>query len=155
MITSQQSMRILSSAWASGEWQYTQGGARGGVEVAKNLPARQGDCTDFTWNATKTALGSDWKVSYANAPRTSTFHAGTQQGYTEVEASAAQPGDIVVRGGHAGVYMGTDKKGNVWGWANNGLPATPKRENRDSPTGNFNFSTKDGETPQFFRPTTE
>ena len=35
----------------------------------------------------------------------------------------ARAGDVVVRGGHAGILMGPVVDGEAWGMANNGSPA--------------------------------
>jgi hypothetical protein len=82
-----------------------------------------------------------------------------------MEESAAQPGDVVVRGGHAGIYLGTDAQGHVWGCANNGTPHNNKGKNyHDGNTGKTDFSPKDKVdddgnkvtvSSRFFRPLAE
>ena len=157
MITSDESIAILVAAIKSGEWSYTQGGAKLGVEAAVSITSdfskSFGDCTDLTFTATKAALGDSWSSRYPHdKPGTGNFHNGTAKGYTRVENSAARAGDIVVTGGHAGIYFGTDSKGNVWGWANNGTPATPTKANHDGGTGYYNFSKSAKNKPEFYRP---
>ena len=80
-------------------------------------------------------------------------------GYRRVSPDSARAGDIVVRGGHAGVFLGYNDAYaglGVWGYANNGLPAKPDRANLDGDTGWYNFATltdTKGNTyaPEFFR----
>lgn len=164
--TPNEGMNILLSAIHSGEWIYTQGGYRGGIEPPKDIPSRHGDCTDLAWFSTTDALGSGWPHNYDNHLPTRLFHDLStadlaRAGYRRVPYDSAQVGDIVVRGGHAGVYGGTftgpGGDYGIWGWANNGLPATPKRDNKDGFTGWYNFKWNYDDhhnevDPEFFRP---
>jgi hypothetical protein len=152
MITSRQSMELLVNALQDGDWKYTQGGARGGREDARDVSAQAGDCTDFTFAMTRKTLGAPWNTSWAAKANTTALWNGTAAGYTQIESENARPGDIVVNGPgrHAGVYIGRDADGNAIGWANNGSPATPTSRGRDGETGSFNF----GSSPRFVRPIT-
>lgn len=83
------------------------------------------------------------------------FKAGDHPGYTEVEASAAQAGDVVVQGGHAGIFIGRDEHGNNWGWADNGSPHKANgTAYADKPTGarKFNAGSFGKGDPRFYRP---
>ncbi|MEP6992219.1 MAG: hypothetical protein ABJA80_14905 [bacterium] len=156
-VSAGESAALLSYAQNDGDWIYTQGGRQGGSEPPVNIAARYGDCTDFTWNATIKALGSAWPHAYAQKLSTSNFHSLSDimlegRGYRRIGAADARPGDIVVRAGHAGVYVGPSYDGKVWGWANNGLPATPDAGNQDYLTGRYNFANRNGYAPEFFRP---
>jgi RHS repeat-associated protein len=159
MVTVDQSTAIHDAAYDSGEWHYTQGGAHHGDEPPVNLAQKYGDCTDFTWNATKQGLGAAWNHSYAEKPNTHAFLHGEARGYTEVEASSARPGDVVVLGGHAGIFDGfaEDASGGtrVLGHANNGSPAYPDKAGRDGNTGPFDFTGNARLTPHFYRPIIE
>jgi hypothetical protein len=157
MISADQSQTIQEAAYKSGEWHYTQGGAKGGKEPPVDLAKRYGDCTDFTWNATKVALGSAWPFSYdRDKPGTSTFLSGDAHGYTEIESYMARPGDVVVLGGHAGIHEGVveDAEGetHVLGHANNGRPAKPGVPGHDGTTGVFDFTGNAKVSPHFYRP---
>ncbi|HLL81430.1 MAG TPA: phage baseplate assembly protein V [Longimicrobium sp.] len=120
--------RILQTARDSGEWRYTQG--------VPNTPRlyhdpRGGDCTDLVRLATRRALGTHWRSSYKAS--TAMFRQGDHPGFERV--TAPQVGDVVVEGGHAGIYSHTDAAGKVWGWANNGSPGRGSRPYRDRETG--------------------
>jgi hypothetical protein len=167
--TGDESAEILLAAIHSPEWRYTQGGAKGGPEPPKDIAAHYGDCTDFVWQSTKTGLGPAWPHSWAAHIATGDFHdlspAGlVVVGYRKVPPDSAWAGDIVVRGGHAGVFKGFDDSGTdyrpgvaVWGFANNGSPAhSDGRPNRDGDTDWYNFSTTYDDKgnpvePEFFR----
>jgi len=157
-------LAILNYAYGRGEWTYTQNGAKGGVEPPRNTELKFGDCTDLTWDATK-ALGPGWPHGWNQKISTRMFDTLSATvlasvGYRQVPVDSARAGDIVVRGGHAGVYGGDwgPSTPGVWGWANNGSPAypDPSRPNVDRDTGWFNFETKivNGVpiAPKFFRP---
>jgi hypothetical protein len=151
-----ESLAILHAALGSGEWTYTQGGYQNGIEPPRNISLRYGDCTDYTWEATRAALGPGWPHEWAQKMSTSQYHDWSatilaSHGYRRVPVDSVRPGDIVVRGDHAGVFQEIDSAGNVWGIANNGIPATPLRENKDYATGRFNFRTRKGVIPDFFR----
>lgn len=120
--------RILQAARDSGEWRYTQG--------VPNTPRlyndpRGGDCTDLVRLATRRALGTHWRSSYKAS--TAMFRGGDHPGFERV--STPQVGDVVVEGGHAGIYSHTDADGKVMGWANNGSPGRGRRPYRDRETG--------------------
>lgn len=148
-------------AWAENEpdWTYTQGGARGGSEPSRNVSERRGDCTDFTWQATRSSLPNTWGQAHGwNEKLSTTMFEGMsenmleQRGYRRVSMDQARPGDVVVRSGHAGIYKSTDASGNIWGIANNGLPATPSRPNVDRPTGAVMFNPSTMQPTTFYRP---
>jgi hypothetical protein len=171
---------ILDSALASGEWRYTQGGAQRGVEPARNVSAKYGDCTDYTLSAAIRALGSSFAGGWNKKLNTVLFREWVADsvfaelegaarasalakrsrvisgGYRGVPADSARAGDVVVQGKHAGIYLGAGSPvgtpGSHWGVANNGLPATESRANRDSPTGPFNFSKLLDQPTYFVRP---
>lgn len=156
-VTREESDSILAAARSSGDWYYTQGGARGGKEPAKNMRTKYGDCTDYVWNAARQALGASWPHPWYLRPGTSNFRTWSttallEAGYIRINATQARPGDTVVRGGHAGIYTGTDAYGRVMGIANNGVPATPERKGVNKETGPFDFSAQGEWTPQFYRP---
>ena len=65
---------------------------------------------------------------------TAAFKAGLAAGFTEVEASAAQPGDVVIQGGHAGIFTGVNAKGEIRALANNGSPTSSAGGYRDAKT---------------------
>jgi hypothetical protein len=140
MVSKVQSDQVFRSAALSGEWDYTQ--EIGKVDYAK----RAGDCTDYCRNAVQEGLGDAW----AGGPKANTaaFKLSEAAGFTEVEPDAARVGDVVVQGGHAGVFIGRARNGDVWGLANNGRPG------KDSSTGprRFNEGTYGLGTPRFFRP---
>jgi uncharacterized protein involved in type VI secretion and phage assembly len=120
--------RILQAARDSGEWRYTQG--------VPNTPRlyndpRGGDCTDLVRLATRRALGTHWRSSYKAS--TAMFRGGDHPGFERV--NTPQVGDVVVEGGHAGIYSHTDADGKVMGWANNGSPGRRGRPYRDRETG--------------------
>lgn len=157
-ISVDQSNEILHWAMWGPEWTYTQGGVRGGREPAVDLSNNTGDCTDFTWKGTSDVLGGYWPHDY-NTEKLSTnmFHTLSDaqllsRGYERVSITFARAGDVVVRGGHAGIYIGPDASGKVEGIANNGLPATPTRANKDKTTGLYDFSRSGDDYPEFFRP---
>jgi hypothetical protein len=84
------------------------------------------------------------------------FKSGNHPGFTEVESASAQTGDVVVQGGHAGVFIGRDH-GNVWAWANNGSPHNPQGAGySDKETGarKFNNGSFGKGDPRFYRPIT-
>jgi hypothetical protein len=151
-----ESYAILGTAAASGEWFYTQGGDKGGDEPAVNIPARYGDCTDFTWNATREAFGSGFDHPWSQKMSTHdlrTFSAAQlrERGYRRVPADSAWAGDIIVRGDHAGIFIEANSEGRVMGLANNGSPARPLRPNQNGPTAPFDFTTKGADAPMFLR----
>ncbi len=158
--TAGEGLQVLAAAKNSGEWIYTQGGYQGGQEVPKDINSNVGDCTDFVWKASRTALLGTWVHSYANHLATGSFVGKNKlspsslgaHGFVEVSYENARAGDIVVRGGHAGVYEGnsTDPS-HVMGYANNGAPATPQRDNHDGLTKDFDFGSVPGYEPHFFR----
>ena len=155
MISPEEGAKLLATAISAGEWSYTQGGHKGGAEPAVNLAAKSGDCTDFTYTNTKAVMGASWDVQYPKdkANTTSLYGSGSgtlAKGYTMVDLTSAQPGDVVVSrpGGHAGHYIGTTEDGRVLGWANNGLPARPDRDRHDGTTGIYDFGT----SPKILRP---
>ncbi|MEJ7812825.1 MAG: RHS repeat-associated core domain-containing protein, partial [Gemmatimonadaceae bacterium] len=153
-VTALQSLQILASAIASGEWTYSQypSGRTNDPSTAK-AGETLGDCTDFCRSAVKSALGKVW----VGGPKSSTamFKAGNHSGFAEVSRTEARAGDIVVQGGHAGIMIGIDEAGNVYGWANNGSPTRADGSGyKDSTTGTRKFN--DGSfgkgTPRFYRP---
>jgi hypothetical protein len=81
---------------------------------------------------------------------------GDHPGFIEVDRASAQMGDIVVQGGHAGVFM-TESNGDVWAWANNGRPSSSPRGYTNSSTGprKFNNGSFGSGDPRFFRPLVE
>ncbi|HEX8455183.1 MAG TPA: phage baseplate assembly protein V [Longimicrobium sp.] len=120
--------RILQAARDSGEWRYTQG-----VPHTPTLyhDPRGGDCTDLVRLATRRALGTHWRSSYKAS--TAMFRSGDHPGFERV--TTPQVGDVVVEGGHAGIYSHTHADGKVLGWANNGSPGRRGRPYRDRETG--------------------
>jgi hypothetical protein len=153
----QESAAIYQAALNSGEWTYTQGGARGGTEPQKDVNGKVGDCTDFTWKTTMDALGSSWNHGWnqkLNTEMFRTYEAAqlAAHGFARITIMEARPGDIVVRGGHAGVLQEINSNG-VMGIANNGLPATSGGQaNKDGITGAYNFESRNGINPTFYRP---
>ena len=155
MIGTLQGMQILANAILSGEWTYSQAPSGGGhgLDPTSALPGqRLGDCTDFCRAATASTLGISWTSAYKAS--TAMFKAGDHPGFTEVEADAAQAGDIVVQGGHAGIFIGREQ-GNVWGWANNGSPHNAKGtgySDKDTGPRKFNSGSFGNGDPRFYRP---
>lgn len=93
--------------------------------------------------------------SAADKRSTTAIRGGNHPGFVEVDRASAQPGDMVVQGGHAGVLIGIDSRnGSVWAMANNGRPSTSPRGYRDGQTTatTFNANTFGPGKPQFFRP---
>lgn len=152
---------IKEAALAEPEWTYTQGGAKGGSEPERNVGTKHGDCTDFTMSVVKKVFGDLWPHPWTSKINTGMFRGFNADqlraaGYARISAENARPGDIVVRGGHAGIYLGRDAQGRWIGEANNGYPAYPDGANRppyqDKLTGSYNFSPTTEHSPQFFRP---
>lgn len=126
MISAQQGVQILANAIMSGEWTYSQAPSGGGhgFDPTSPLPGQTlGDCTDFCRAATRSTLGKSWSSSHKAS--TAMFKSADHPGFTEVGADAAQAGDVVVQGGHAGIFIGR-ANGHVWDWANNGSPRNSK-----------------------------
>ncbi len=115
-----ESRKMFDAAKASGEWNYTQGGAKGGSEHAKDRAANSAG------------------LIAAN-------------GYVAVSAAEARQGDVVVRGGHAGLFIGPSTNGRILGLANNGTPATENTANHDGVTGVISFDPLNASQPLFFR----
>jgi hypothetical protein len=127
-------MQVVRTAKSSGEWTYSQGQeGEPGVDFSEHV----GDCTDYCRNAVQATLGSVW-AGGAKA-NTAAFKAGLAAGFTEVEASAAQPGDVVIQGGHAGIFTGVNAKGQIRALANNGSPTSSSGGYRDSRTAVTTF----------------
>lgn len=149
MISAAQGVRILANAIQSGEWTYSQapsGGGHGFDPTSAKSGQQLGDCTDFCRTAARNTLGSSWKSP--EKASTAMFKAGNHPGFTEVEASAAQAGDVAVQGGHAGIFIGREN-GNTWVWANNGTPHNSRGTGyTDNATGAIKFN----EDPRFYRP---
>ncbi len=169
---------ILRAAQNSGEWVYSQGSqsplASLLSDLGLNLPFFQtdpprntadykngdvhiGDCTDFVYWATKEGMPPSWgnEHQYSTKLWTGAFKTFNDQelashGWQRIERDAARAGDIVVSGGHAGVYVCTDDKCDVWGLADNGSPWSSDAGYRDSVTGLADFSRLG--TPIFRRP---
>ena len=140
MITSAQGIQVAMAAKASGEWVYSQGqSGEAGVDYANSV----GDCTDYVRNAVQVGLGT--KLNKAN---TRAFREGKAEGFTQVEGSDAQPGDVVVAGGHAGIFTGVNAKGQVRALADNGSPTSSPEGYKDSDTGVTTFKGP----VRFFRP---
>jgi len=155
MISSTQGLRVAAAARVSGEWTYSQYPTKPG-DPSSALPGqRLGDCTDFVRNAVQSGLHEDW----AGGPKASTaaFINGQAAGFTEVEADRAQPGDVVVKGGHAGIYTGTSASGQPRAIANNGRPSSSKNGYRDGDTGVRDVRAPffpGNDAPRYFRPLT-
>ena len=142
MTTKEQGRAYLEDAAMSGEWTYSQGKAGDPA-----LGARSGDCVQYCM----TAYGK----SAADKRSTTAIRGGNHPGFAEVDQASAQPGDMVVQGGHAGVLIGIDSRnGDVWAMSNNGRPSTHKKGYRDGETTatTFNAGTFGEGRPQFFRP---
>jgi hypothetical protein len=168
-ITATQSMNILVRGIVSGEWRYTQGCAHCGpeprpnTEPAVDLVNKYGDCSDFVWVAVGSELGFygwhhrkmatfEYNLYAETAPQTL-----ANLGFIEVDSANVRAGDIVdmtnIGGsGHIGLFVGWGVGGHPIGWANNGKPANPTRENVDNPTKNFDFKAPAGMHTKFFRP---
>jgi RHS repeat-associated protein len=148
MINGAQGQEIAYNAKGALEWTYSQGKA-GDPRLTHQW--RGGDCTDFVRFYVRASLGADWKSQYKASTRM--FHTGDHPGFTEVESSMAQPGDVLVEGGHAGIFIGTDR-GVVMGMANNGRPSNSRRGYKDGETTprpfNRGFFGPGG--PHFYRP---
>jgi hypothetical protein len=142
-------MQVVQTAKASGEWTYSQGQPG---EPAVNYSGHVGDCTDYCRNAVQATLGSIW--AGGDKANTAAFNSGLAAGFTEVERGAAQPGDVVVQGGHAGIFTGVNAKGQIRGLANNGSPTSSTSGYRDSKTKVTTFAPGlFGKGPvKFFRP---
>ncbi|MGH8542633.1 MAG: CHAP domain-containing protein [Gammaproteobacteria bacterium] len=149
MINRAQGMQIVQTAKASGEWTYSQGQPG---EPAVNYAGRVGDCTDYCRNAVQATLGEIW--AGGEKANTAAFRAGLAAGFTEVESTAAQPGDVVVQGGHAGIFTGVNSKGEIRALADNGSPTSSVTGYRDSRTRVTTFGPgRFGQGPvRFFRP---
>jgi len=151
MVSAQDGMRTLAAAIESGEWTYSQG-KPGDPRLFQD--PRGGDCTDLCRYSVVKGVGEKW----VGGTKAGTWHFRHRvaEGFTEVEAGAAQTGDIVVKGGHAGVLIGKDPDGNAWAWADGGRPSTSKLGGyRDGKTGAVNFTKSDFGPPGellFFRP---
>jgi uncharacterized protein involved in type VI secretion and phage assembly len=146
LATPEEGRSILAAARAGGEWRYSQG--RPGTPRLYHDP-RGGDCTDLVRLYTREVLGTRWRSD--RKASTSMFRAGDHPGFERV--TRPQVGDVVVEGGHAGIYSHSDERGHAWGWANNGSPGSPRKPYRDRDTGMRNFSSGifgDGGT-HFFR----
>jgi hypothetical protein len=168
-ISDAQALQILATAIAQPDWVYTQGCAlcdsvRTYSEPAKNLANHYGDCTDFVWAVANQYLGSTaWPFSAANIARTSTFASATTSnigyyGYVITDSAHARKGDVIVSGGHAGIFYGFQHNlsgtyGIAMGWANNGHPATNRQPNQDLPVGKASFK-NNGAYWRFFRQAT-
>ena len=154
MISAGQSVQVLADAMASGEWTYSQYPSGNKRDPNTALPGQQlGDSTDMCRQSVQNTLGPAWKSAYKAS--TSMFKSGDHPGFTEVDAADARPGDVIVRGGHAGMYIGTDKDGNAWGWANNGSPTKADGTGyADHRTGAVKFTQRHcgGGAPQYYRP---
>jgi RHS repeat-associated protein len=158
MISALQGEYIVAAAVRSGEWTYSQHPYGGGHGMDPSVPKSGetlGDCTAFTLAATMAGVddaGSLWdggtKVS------TAMFKGGNHPGYTEVEAGSAQAGDVVVQGGHAGIFLGK-ADGHVWGWANNGAPHKKDGtgyKDKDTGARKFDDGSFGSGDPRFYRP---
>ena len=145
--------QTLVSAISSGEWTYSQYPSGMKRDPSTPLPGeRLGDCTDFCRHAVRTTFNRAW--SSGEKASTSMFKAGNHPGFVEVGEDEAQTGDVVVQGGHAGVFIGSEN-GNTWGWANNGAPTKSDGSGYlDRPTGarKFNNGSFGSGDPRFFRP---
>jgi len=142
MASKDQGRAYLNDAAMSGEWTYSQG--KTGDPA---LGSRSGDCVQYCM----TAYGKSIKDKRS----TSAIRGGDHPGFVEVDQASAQPGDMVVQGGHAGVLMGIDSRnGSVWAMSNNGRPSGHRRGYRDGDTTAtiFNAGTFGPGKPQFFRP---
>ncbi len=143
MVSKEQGRADLDDAAMSGEWHYSQG-----KKGDPPLGARTGDCVQYCMTA--------YGMSLKNKRRTSDIRAGNHPGFVEVDRASAQPGDMVVQGGHAGVFMGIDStNGDVWAMANNGSPSSSRvgYRNRATTATKFNATSFGPTGPaQFFRP---
>jgi hypothetical protein len=163
-ITPEQSKAILDAAKASGEWQYTQGGAQGGVEDAKDRTLKRGDCTDFVWDAVMNALGTTWPNTWGQRLSTAAYRNTTTEGedllrrrrLIRIQDGQQRPGDIIVVSGHAAIYTG-HVLGIPHGWANNGKPARPNGvAGVDNNTGDHSFNYVSNQYPVYYlRPAME
>ena len=94
---------ILAAAFASGAWTYSRD--------THNQAGKQGDCTDYCESAMRGAgLPSLATATNNGAVRTSQF-AGNPDFRPLGASDAPQAGDIVVQGGHAGVFTGQTRGG--------------------------------------------
>lgn len=121
MISAQQGQEILNAAVLSGEWTYSQNNVPFGeppVDYANHV----GDCSDYCRNAVSSGLKGQW--AGGKKANTAAFGQGKAEGFTQVDLSAAQPGDMVVQGSHMGVYAGRTKSGTIVAWENGGRPAS-------------------------------
>ena len=145
MVSRSQGMAVVQEAKNSGEWMYSQGQEG---EAAVSYADRVGDCTDYVRNGVQEGLGDAWSGGAKASTRM--FWNGQAAGFTEVEAAAAQPGDIVVSGPgeHAGVFTGVNSKGEIRALANNGSPTSSKSGYRDGDTKVTTFAPGS----RFYRP---
>jgi len=149
MIGAAQGMQVARHAAEGGEWTYSQ--YPSGVQGDPTEPLggeRLGDCTDLVRYAVSGGLGSAW--AGGEKANTAAFNNGTAEGFTEVMRSAARPGDVVVRGGHAGIFTGINSRDEVRGFANNGQPNTSAGGYKDNATRVINFGPS--KETRFFRP---
>jgi RHS repeat-associated protein len=148
---------ILTAAEESGEWTYSQGPGKGDPPQYLDAPGPGGeyvgDCTDYVRYAVSQALGDEWSSKNPAKANTKMYKEHTAEGFEEIDPSEARAGDIVVKGGHAGIYVCTDKQCRVWGLANNGSPSS-SGEYKNSSTGVRNLSSDSygAGAPRFFRP---
>jgi hypothetical protein len=159
-VTKEEGAQINKAAILSGSWTYSQkmsGGNKNDPSAAVAGDSNIGDCTDLTFCATSNALGGSWGVTYGNKSSTGMFKGGKHVGYRELgSAEDPQVGDVVVLGGHAGLYMRKDADGNPIAWANNGCPTHCSGGYSNGTTGETSFApgrfgSAATDNPRYFR----
>lgn len=82
---------------------------------------------------------SGYKAPYVTTSQLASGHPDYE------EVTSPQPGDIILQGGHMGIYSRTDADGNPWGYqmGNSGC-----KEGKWGPSGWFNT----GQPTRYFRP---
>jgi RHS repeat-associated protein len=133
--TAQEGRTVADAAVNSGEWRYSQG-SQCPNNPPKNPANRVGDCTDYTHQAAR-SINPD--VPYFNT--TAILAGDASQWYAAVGANEAQPGDIYIRAGHAGVVTNVDRTAGKVRVHQNGGSASPYE---DRPTQNWTNNLNSG-----------
>jgi len=97
-VSAAQGKAIYAAAEDQGQWTYTEGKTQAG-EIPKNFCEKKGDCTDFV-EASMEGAGLP-----TLSPRPATGQFAKSADY-ELVTGAPQAGDVIVQGGHAGIFSG-------------------------------------------------
>jgi hypothetical protein len=164
-ITAAEGTSFLSIAKGQPDWVYSQG-ATGDPALLSDRSNHVGDCTDFTWFVLKKTFGDRWSHSWSEKYNTKMYHQAATQARNGnasylnsidlqlIPLDSIRPGDIIVRGGHAGIFSHKDASGAIWGYANNGTPTVNGDTStyHNGSTGNFKFTPLYGVAYDVFRP---